>query len=165
MQKKLWLCSLLLAGSVNASNVYVVGDSGATIDIRNYMSADKRSDMAKKSFKQADVHELVAQQYPLVSQIPLASFDSYAVSQRLPTNFALVGTGEESKTWLKANYQRVRDSGALVVVIDAPDLATFNQFQSVLTRAGLKVVQSQSTPFHGLVKGYPALVANGVVYP
>jgi len=166
MRKKFWLCSVLLSATSHASNVHVVMDTGATIDIRNYMSAEQRSQSTNnKQFTESDLQDLVAQQYPLVSEIPRISFEPYQINKQMPTNFALVGTDDVSQNWLKANYKRLRDFSVLVIVIDAPDLPTFNHFQSVLTRAGLKVVQSQSTPFQGLVKGYPALVANGVVYP
>lgn len=164
MLKKFWLCSLIVSFGALGSNVHVVMDTGATIDIRHYMSSEQRSEPIKP-VSQVDIKQLVSKQYPLVSEIPQAVFEPYQLKQRMPTNFALVGTDDVSQAWLKANYQRVREASALVVVIDAPDLAAFNHFQSVLTRAGLKVVQSQSVPFKGLIKAYPALVANGVVYP
>ena len=101
----------------------------------------------------------------MVSKIPRVTFESYGIDIRLPANFALVGTDFDSQEWLKTMFPKIVDSSAVVIVIDAPTIDAYNHVENVLRRAGVRVVHSSSDPFIDVVKGYPALVANGRVYP
>lgn len=172
MLKRFWLfrfsaflLCILCVHAKASDNVFVVYDNGKTIDLANYTSADKREGISSnKHFDQDQAADLVVNTFPLVSKIPQIQFDKYEIDQSLPTNFALVGVDLISQEWLKRNFEKIVNSGALVIVISAPDIDSYNHFYNVLRSAGLHVTKSESDPFIGLVKGYPALVVSGVVY-
>lgn len=163
MLKKYCLFSLAFAFSVNSAT-YIVADTGRTIDIKAYLHRTEAVDTSPKpAFTANDAKVAISASFPLVSTIPLGRINNYSINESLPANFALVGTGSESQTWLKKRYQDIKNASAMVIVIDAPDIESYLAFEAVLKRAGLTVTKSSSTPFESVVKAYPALIANGMV--
>jgi hypothetical protein len=163
MLKKYCLFSLLFAFSVDSAT-YIVADTGRTIDIKAYLHRTESAETSQRpAFTANDAKVAVNASFPLVSTIPLGQLSNYKIHESLPANFALVGTGSESQSWLKKRYQDIKNTSAMVIVIDAPSIESYLAFEGVLKRAGLTVTKSSSKPFESIVKAYPALIANGMV--
>lgn len=166
MLKKFCLLSVIafFLSCYAEAETYVVADTGKTIDLKSYMNrTEYEREVKRPAFTVDDAKIAIGGSFPLISSIPLGGGDAYEIDITLPANFALVGVGVESQRWLEARFADIQAASAIVIVIDAPDMAAYTKFENVLRRAGLTVTRSSSEPFEGVVKSYPALVANGRV--
>ncbi|MBE0362195.1 hypothetical protein PULV_a4006 [Pseudoalteromonas ulvae UL12] len=152
----------MLVSCFASAETFVVFDSGKARDIEVYYGKGEQY-VPKKPFTNDDVKKALDAQFPLVSHLPMESFNSYKIETKLPYNIAVVGTDETSQNWLQRNFKKIKDSRAVVLVIDAKTLSEFTAFENVLRRAGLSVGKVESKMFDSVLNAYPALIINGEV--
>ena len=152
----------MLVSSFVSAETFVVFDSGKARDIEVYYGKGEQY-VPRKPFSDVDVKKALDAQFPLVSHLPVEAFSTYKIETKLPYNIAVVGTDETSQNWLKRHFKKIKESRAVVLVIDAKSLSEFTAFENVLRRAGLSVGKVESKMFDSVLKAYPALIVNGVV--
>lgn len=153
---------LMLVSPFAFAETFVVFDSGKARDIEVYYGKGEQY-VPRKPFSDDDVKKALDAQFPLVSHLPMESFSTYKIETKLPYNIAVVGTDETSQKWLQSHFKKIKESSAVVLVIDAKTLSEFTAFENVLRRAGLSVGKVESKMFDSVLNAYPALIINGVV--
>lgn len=142
----------------------VIADFGNTQDLERYITFEKKA-AEKKVETKASVLNVLDSKFPISTKIKLAkSGAKYDLPEKFNNlNVALVGDNNPSLRWLKNNYKKIKDTGALVVVIDVESKDRYAYLSDFLSNAGLEVALLNSELFDEYIKAYPVLIQNGGV--
>ncbi|KZN63374.1 DUF2859 domain-containing protein [Pseudoalteromonas luteoviolacea] len=143
----------------------VIADFGSTHSIQNYYNFEQSQSKPVKTATVESVKKELGNRFPFETNLAIGEVKTKELSEKFKyMNMAIVGDDPTSLNWLKRNFNRLRDSNAVIAVISVESQSRFDYIKDTVFKAGANVALLDSSFLNGEVVNYPAWILNGRVY-